>query len=161
MQNALSRELCAFCALRTFYLANFVDLFYPDGVMRHTTKSNLLNEIKINKYLLPSLLGNPDLGATVTDFMAILQSIDYSKFERFSNVADKISTKFVASFLDCEVLLAVTDRYDFENSIKAAKRKHRTEDSTHMQEIEIIDNQKFPKLPWEFEQQNQPIEKPF
>ena len=35
-------------------------------------------------------MGNPDLGATVTDFMAVLQSIDYSKFERFSNVADEI-----------------------------------------------------------------------
>ena len=35
-------------------------------------------------------MGNPDLGATVTDFMAVLQSINYSKFERFSNVADEI-----------------------------------------------------------------------
>ena len=31
---------------------------------------------------------NPDLGATVTDFMAMLESIVYNKFERFSNVAD-------------------------------------------------------------------------
>ena len=29
--------------------------------------------------------------ATVTDFMTILEFIDYSKFERFSNVADEIS----------------------------------------------------------------------
>ena len=36
---------------------------------------------------------NPDLGATVTDFMAILESIEYSKFEKFSNVADEISEK--------------------------------------------------------------------
>ena len=49
--------------------------------MRNTAKSNMLNEIKINKYSLPSLLGNPNLGATITDFLAILQSIDYSKFE--------------------------------------------------------------------------------
>ena len=45
---------------------------------------------------------------------------------------------------------------DFEFSIEAAERKRRTEDSTHMQEIEIIDSQKFPKviskLPWEFKQ---------
>ena len=39
----------------------------------------MLNEIEINKYSLPSLMGNPDLGATVSDFIAILQSIDYSK----------------------------------------------------------------------------------
>ena len=33
-------------------------------------------------------MGNPDHGATAVNFMAILQSIDYSKFERFSNVAE-------------------------------------------------------------------------
>ena len=55
---------------------NFVDLFYPDGPMRHTAKSNMLNEIKVNKYPLPSLMGNPDLGATVTDFIAILKSFN-------------------------------------------------------------------------------------
>ena len=38
-------------------------------------------------------MGNPDLGATVTDFIAILQSIVYSKLERFSNVADEISSQ--------------------------------------------------------------------
>ena len=96
--------------------------------MRHTAKSNLLNEIEINKYSLPSLLANPDLGATVTDFMTILQSLD-CKFEMCSNVADEISTKFSSSFLECEVLVAVTDRYDFEISIKAAERKRGTEDS--------------------------------
>ena len=48
----------------------------------------MLNEIEINRYSLPSLMGNPDLAATVTDFIAILQSIDYNKFEGLSNVAD-------------------------------------------------------------------------
>ena len=62
-------------------------------VLWDTAKSNKLNEIEINKYLLPSLMGNPDLGATVTDFIAILQSIVYSKLERFSNVADEISSQ--------------------------------------------------------------------
>ena len=33
-------------------------------------------------------MGNPDHGAIAVNFMAILQSIDYSKFERFSNVAE-------------------------------------------------------------------------
>ena len=28
-------------------------------------------------------MGNPDLGATVTDSMAILKSTDYGKLERF------------------------------------------------------------------------------
>ena len=35
----------------------------------------------------------PDLSATGTSVMAILQSIDYTKFGRFSNVADEISTR--------------------------------------------------------------------
>ena len=83
VQNVLSRELCAI----------LLDLFYPNGAMRHTAKSNLLlNEIEIKRYSLPSLMENPDLGATVTNFVAILQSIDYSTFERFSKVADEIST---------------------------------------------------------------------
>ena len=48
--------------------------------MRRPAKINLLKEIEIKRYSLPSLMRNPDLGATVTDFMAILESIDYSKF---------------------------------------------------------------------------------
>ena len=63
-------------------------------------------------------MGNPDVGATATDFMAILQSLDYSMFERFSNVADQVSTKLLSSFFECEVLIVVPDWYDFEFSIK-------------------------------------------
>ena len=41
--------------------------------------------------------------------------IDYSKFERFSNVVDEVSAKLLSSFLEYEVLVVVvTDRYDFE-----------------------------------------------
>ena len=90
-------------------------------------------------------MGNPDLGATVTDFIVILQSIDYIYRWNFSKTP-----------LKTPLLVAVTDGHDFEFSIEAAERKRRTEDSTHMQEIEIIDSQKFPKviskLPWEFKQ---------
>ena len=93
VQNVLSRELCAFSVPCTFYLKNFVDLNYPDGAMTHTAKSNPINEIEVKKYSLPSFMGNPDLGGTVTDFMAILKSIDYNKFERLSNIADEISAK--------------------------------------------------------------------
>ena len=71
-------------------------------------------------------MGNPDLGTTSTNFMAIVQSIGYSKFERFSTVANEISTRLLLSFLEYEVLVVVTDRYDFEFTIKAAKRKHWT-----------------------------------
>ena len=68
-------------------------------------------------------MGSSDLGTTATNFMAILQSIDYSKFERFSNVADEISVKLLSSFLEYEVLVEVTDWYDFEFSIKLLKEK--------------------------------------
>ena len=53
---------------------------------------------------------NLDLGVTVMDSKAILASIDYSNFEKFSNVADDISAKLLPSFLECEVLVAVPDR---------------------------------------------------
>ena len=87
---------------------------------------------------------NLDLGVTVMDSMAILASIDYSNFEKFSNVADDISAKLLSSFLECEVLVAVPDRYDFEFLIKAAERKRRVEDSAHIQEIQIFGNRKVP-----------------
>ena len=66
--------------------------------------------------------------------------IDYSKFERFSNVADEVSAKLLLSFLEYEVLVVVTDQCDFEFSIKAADRNCWSGDSAHIQEIEIIDN---------------------
>ena len=45
VQNVLSRELYAVP----------LDLFYLNGSVRHTAKSNLLSEIEIKRYLLPSL----------------------------------------------------------------------------------------------------------
>ena len=48
-----------------------LDFFYPNGAMKSVAKSNLLNKIKIKWYLLPSLMRNPDLGATVINFMEI------------------------------------------------------------------------------------------
>ena len=65
---------------------------------------------------------DPELGETVMNFMAILETIDYSKFERFSNAADEISAKALSSFLECEVLVAVPDQYEFKFSIKAEKK---------------------------------------
>ena len=121
-----------------------LDMLNPNAAVRCTAISNLLNEIETKRYSLPYLMGNPDMGATVTDFMSTLQSIDYNKFESFSNVADEISAKLLWSFLECELLVVVSDWYDFKFSIKAAKRKRRTEDSTHTQEIETIGNQKLP-----------------
>ena len=56
-----------------------------------------------------------------------------------------LSAKALSSFLECEVLVVVPDRHDFEFSIKGGERKLRTEDSTYIQEIEIIDNRKFQK----------------
>ena len=55
------------------------DLFYSNGAMRRTVKINLL------------------------------ESINYSKLERFSNVVDEISAKLPSSFLACEVLVVVPD----------------------------------------------------
>ena len=127
-----------------FYLVNFGNLVYPDGTVRHAAKNNLLSETKIKRYSLPSLMSNLVFGATVSDFMEILQSIDYRKFERFSNAANEISTKLLSSSFECEVLVVVSDRYSFEFSIKAAEKIPRIDDLTHMQLYEIIDSEKFP-----------------
>ena len=57
-----------------------------------------------------------------------------------------LSAKALSSFLECEVLVVVSDRCDFEFSIKGAERKRRTEDSTHIQKIETNDNRKISKV---------------
>ena len=62
---------------------------------------------------------NPNHSAIITNFMAILHSIDYNKFERFSNAADEISAKLLSSFL------VVPDRNDFQFWIKDAERKRK------------------------------------
>ena len=122
---------------KTFYLVNFV-LFhriwlYSNGALRHISKSNPLNETEIKRYHL--------CGKSWSWFIwywfhgNITINIDYSKFKRFSNVVDEVSAKVLSSFLEYEVLVVVTDWYDFEFSIKAANRKRRTEDSAHIQEI--------------------------
>ena len=57
---------------------------------------------------------NPDVGATVSNFMEIFQSTDYSKFARFSNVADEISTELLVSFFESKKQVVVPDRYASE-----------------------------------------------
>ena len=56
-------------------------------------------------------MGNLDHGTAAVNFMAILQSIDYNKFESFSNVADEISAKLLTCFFKCEVLFVISDRW--------------------------------------------------
>ena len=72
------------------------------------------------------LYGEFGFGATGNNFMEILQSVDYSKFRRFLNVADEIYARLLSSFLEYEVLVVVADRYNSEFSIKAAERKRWT-----------------------------------
>ena len=52
--------------------------------------------------------------------------------EGFSKVAEEVFSNLLSSFLECEVQVADTDRYDCKFSKKAAERKRRTEGSTHM-----------------------------
>ena len=133
LQHVLSHELSAVP----------LALFYPNGEMRKTSKSKLLKQIEIAQLSQQSLTEYQYTSATIIDFMATIQSIDYSKFERFSNVADGITSKILSSFQDNNFLVIVPDRYDFELSIKTAERLRRTE--TSCQEIEIIGNRKVPK----------------
>ena len=93
-----------------------LDLFNANGAMRHTAKSNLLSKIKIKRHLLPSLMGNLDLGTGVSDFLAMLESIHNTKFEGFSNVAEEIYTKLLSSLFKYELLVIVPDLYDFKFS---------------------------------------------
>ena len=57
-----------------------------------------MEEVEITKYSQLPLLGYQYTSATAIDFMATIQSSDFSKFERFSNVADGITHKITLSF---------------------------------------------------------------
>ena len=94
----------------------------------------MLNEIEISKYSLPSFMGNPDLGATVTDFIVILQSIDYIYRWNFSKTP-----------LKTPLLVAVTDGYDFEFSIEAAERKRRTATQIISRKLKLLIAKNFQK----------------
>ena len=65
-----------------------------------------------------------------------------TSLQRFSNVADEISAKILSSFLECEVLVVIPDRYSFEFSIKGAERKHRTEDSIY-RKLKLLTKENF------------------
>ena len=111
--------------------------------MRKTSKSKLLKEVQIAEYLKLHLLGYHYTSATVIDFMATIQPTEFSKFERFSSVAERIAYKIILSFQERDLLVIVPDRYEIELSIKSAERLHRTANS--VQEIEIIRDRKVPK----------------
>ena len=88
MQNVISHKLSAVP----------LPLFYPNGDMRKISKSKLLKEVEITEYSQLPLLRYQYTSATVIDFMATIQPTDFSKFERFSNVADGITYKITLSF---------------------------------------------------------------
>ena len=50
-------------------------------------------------------MGNPGHGASCTNFMVIIQSIDYNKFEKLSSVSDEIFSKLLSSLLNVKCLL--------------------------------------------------------
>ena len=58
--------------------------------------------------------------------MAEIQPTDFSKFERFSNLADGITYKIISSFQESDLLIIVSDRYDVILLIKVAERLRHT-----------------------------------
>ena len=86
---------------------------------------------------------NPGLGAAVTDFIAILESIDYSKFEWFSTVADEISAKLLLSIFDFEVLVVNPEQYDFEFSIKLLKENAGRKTQLIYRKLKLLVTEKF------------------
>ena len=120
MQNVSSRKLCAVP----------LDLFYSNDVVRHTAKSNLLNEIEITRYSLSSLMGNPDLLITATskDFQMQLMKFPQSSSQALLNVK-------------CWLQFLIDMILNFQWKVM----KEYAGQQTHIQDFEIIDNRKVPK----------------
>ena len=90
-----------------------LDLFYLNGAVRHTVKNNLLNKIETKRYSIPSLW----------EILIRVQLI-------------------LISWHYCNLLITTSYRYGLEFSTKGDERKHGTEYSPHIQQIEIIDSRK-------------------
>ena len=115
MQNVISHKLSALS----------VALFYPNGDTRKTSKSKLLKEVEITEYSKLPLLIYQHASATGIDFMATIQPVGFTIFERFSNVADGITYKIISSFQGSNLLIIIPDRYDIELSSKSSKFRSR------------------------------------
>ena len=90
--------------------------------MKKISKCKLLKEIEIIKYIQLSLSGYQHASATIIDFMTMIKSTEFSKFEQCYDVAGGVTTKIISSFQESELLVIVPDPYGFELLIKSAER---------------------------------------
>jgi hypothetical protein len=102
-------------------------LFYDDGTMRKTCKSDLATKLEATIpeeiYNLPTEDGNT---AYVIDGMALIHSLNDSLFTTFEDLAERILKKVVSVLQSKQGITNVTivfDRYDIQHSIKSMERR--------------------------------------
>lgn len=103
-----------------------LSIFHPNGEMRKTTKSNLLKELEsLAESSLELNNNNIDKSASVLDFMAIVQSSNFSDVKTFRDFVIKLKNSITSCFKESRIVAVVPDRYDNLLSIKSEERKRR------------------------------------
>ena len=118
MENVLSHELAAVPPA----------LFYDDGRMRKNTKADLAKKIESTVTSESHLPKVPGQTAYIIDGMALLQSLNESGFQTFTDLAERILKRIVSLLSGPENISCVAmvfDRYDHPNSIKQQERERR------------------------------------
>lgn len=107
-------------------------LFNADGSMRKTVKSDLAKCLESNCAEVRQLAspdGNLFNTVYIIDGMAMVQSLDDTKFKTFDDLGDIILGRLLRILNDDTLCVSdvalVFDRYDKENSIKSMERKRR------------------------------------
>ena len=113
--------------------------------MRKTAKSQLLHEFETSLKSSSNLDGDSKSSGSVLDFMAVVQSMNWTGICTFGEMATKLGNTIISALNDSSFLAVVPDRYDLKTSIKGEERSRRNHGG-HSQEILIkSDSQKLPR----------------
>lgn len=121
-----------------------VAIFYEDGSMRKTAKSELAN---ILEAFVDVDFRNPEeIGSYFIDGMLLLQELNENMFKTFEDLGDVVLKKLLHIFKDnpiCNTISIIFDRYDTEHSIKTAERQRRGQHKIGT--YSIVSSRKVPK----------------
>ena len=106
--------------------ALFLSLFHTTGEMRKTNKSQLLKELEETSMCYQYLSEITPLNAvSITDFMALVQSLRNTRFETFGEIAKSLALTIFLNFQESSVLAVIPDRCNRKDFIKFDERSRR------------------------------------
>ena len=94
-------------------------MFYEDGTMRKSCKSDLVQQFENEVSPVLSLSDfDPSLTTYIRDGMALVQCMDAKKHRTFGDIATDYCRQLTSCFAKAHTVADVFDRYDVQNSEK-------------------------------------------